>query len=185
MLSTHHLAVIMAVLFCYLQFQATVVARTFTPARTHQGRYNHSTGYNQHGNKNYTRAVASPNWIVPANHQPAYQAPGFSAPPQNHQPAYQAPGYSAPHQNRTQGFYGVPAQTASVPSGWVVGSSNQQQPGGILPSGWFQGNPSQPQGQIGTPAQVFGKGNATVYPAYNQTVAHGKPYSSPYGNLSI
>ncbi|KAH8349565.1 hypothetical protein KR084_001655, partial [Drosophila pseudotakahashii] len=172
-----------AVLFCYLQFQATVVARTFTPARTHQGRYNHSTGYNQPGNKNYTRAVVSP-----ANHQPAYQAPGFSAPPQNHQTAYQAPGFSAPSQNRTQGFYGSPAQTASVPNGWVAGSHNQQQPGGVLPSGWFQPNPTQPQGQIGTPALVFGKGNGTIYPAYNQTVhvaQQGRPYSSPYGNLSI
>jgi len=135
-------------------------ATIFTPVRTHNGGYNHSTF--GPGNKNYTRAVVSPTWTVPANHQPAFQASGLTAP-----------------YNRT----------AFVPNGWVS-SNNQQQ--GVLPNGWIQ--PNQLQGKVGTPALVYGKGNGTVYSAYNQT-AHGapqsgpvvskRPYSNPYGNLSI
>ncbi|XP_043951384.2 uncharacterized protein LOC108029649 isoform X1 [Drosophila biarmipes] len=148
MLSTYHLAAITAVLFGFLQFQDMVVARVtgpvyrrpnatlFTPARIHNGGYNHSTF--GPGNNNYTRAVVSPNWTVPVNHQPAFQAPTLTA----------------PSRNRTA----------------------------FVPNGWFQ--PNHNQGQTGTPALVYGKSNRTVYPAYNQT-AHGTPYSSPYGNLSI
>ncbi|XP_016981871.1 uncharacterized protein LOC108046579 isoform X2 [Drosophila rhopaloa] len=174
MMSSYYLAIILAVLFGHLQFQAIVVARVarpahrhanatvFTPARTHNGGYNHSA-------------------FGPVNTN--YTHPGFALPPQNRTwlPTNQIL-YGA-----TSGSVSAPSAPAS--SGWIASKNPQT---GALPSGWFQ--PNAPQGQVVAPALIFRKINGTSYTAYNQTThtvsqggraVNGSSYSSPYGNLSI
>ncbi|XP_044313424.1 uncharacterized protein LOC108046579 isoform X1 [Drosophila rhopaloa] len=193
MMSSYYLAIILAVLFGHLQFQAIVVARVarpahrhanatvFTPARTHNGGYNHSAFGPV--NTNYTRNMAPRNGTVPIYHQSSFQDPGFALPPQNRTwlPTNQIL-YGA-----TSGSVSAPSAPAS--SGWIASKNPQT---GALPSGWFQ--PNAPQGQVVAPALIFRKINGTSYTAYNQTThtvsqggraVNGSSYSSPYGNLSI